>query len=267
MSSDNPYQPPATTVEVIKQHIDDVWDFTDPNRLPAGRGWFWIAEGFRLFAKSPGIWIVNMIIFFIITAIIALLPVISIANYILGPIFTGGFMRGTHTLDNGGSYEVNHLFAGFSEQGSKLATLGALQLGIIILYTLALVILAFIFFGFAALLGQNGSGTDIDAILTSTAFIAVLPIVVISALFLGMAFWLSAQLVMLHDLEAFASIKMSFIGSWRNILPIVVFSIIMIIFMLIAIIPFGLGLLVMWPVFVAATYAAWKDIFTNAYPI
>lgn len=267
MNSDNPYQPPTTTVDVVEYQTEDAWEFTDPKRLPSGRGWFWIAEGFSLFAKSPGIWIVNMIIFFIITGIIALLPFISIANYILGPIFTGGLMRGTHTLDTGGTYEVNHLFVGFSEKGSKLATLGALQLGILILYGLALVILGLIFFGFAALLGQNGADADIDTVMTSVAFIAFIPLLFISLLLLGMAFWLSPQLVMLHDLEAFAAIKMSFIGSWRNILPIVVFAIIIIIFMIIAMIPLGLGLLVMWPVFIAATYVAWKDIFTNAYPL
>ena len=267
MNSDNPYQPPATTVDVADTRRDDVWDFSDPKRLPAGRGWFWIAEGFRLFAKSPGIWIVNLILFFVITLVIAFIPFVSIVNNILQPIFLGGFMRGSQTLDTGGDLEVNHLFAGFKEKGSKLATLGALQLGIVILYFMVIGILAVIFVGASGLLSQGAENVDPEAIFTSVAFIAFIPILVISMLLLGMAFWLSPQLVMLHDLEAFAAIKMSFIGSWRNIVPIIVFSIIAFIFMVIAAIPFGLGLLVMWPVLIAATYVAWKDIFTNGYPI
>lgn len=266
MNSDNPYQPPATTVDVVDQRLDDAWNFTDPKRLPAGQGWFWIAEAFRLFAKSPGIWIVNIIIYFAITIVLSILPLISIVVYILNPIFIGGLMRGTQSLDTGGSYEVNHLFAGFQEKGSKLATLGALQLGIMILYFVVIAILAAIFVGGSALLGQDGANPTPEAIFTSAAFIAFIPIFVISLIMLSMAFWLAPQLVMLHDLEAFAAIKMSFIGSWRNILPIIVFGIIILAFVIIALIPFGLGMLVMWPVMIAATYVAWKDIFTNAYP-
>lgn len=266
MYPDNPYQPPSTDIEVSNRQYDDVWDFTDPKRLSAGRGWFWITEGFRLFASSPGIWIVNMIIFFIITMVVAFIPFISIVNYILQPIFLGGLMRGSQELDTGGTYEVNHLFSGFNEKGSKLATLGALQLGIIFLYAIVVVIIAAIFIGTSAFLTQDGAWNP-DELFTSAAFIIGIVFVFISMLLLGMAFWLAPQLVMLHDLEAVNSIKMSFIGSWRNIVPIIVFSIIMLLLMIVAMIPFGLGLLVMWPVFIAATYVAWKDIFTNAYPL
>ena len=266
MYPDNPYEPPATNLEAGNQQRDDVWAFTDPKRLPAGRGWFWIAEGFRLFARNPLIWIVNMIIFFVITMIIAFIPFISIVNKILQPIFLGGLMRGTHEQDTGGNDEVSHLFAGFNEKGSKLAILGALQLGIIILYAIVVMIIVGVVVGTSAFMAQEGGTPDPEAIFTSAAFITLVPIIVISLLLLGMAFWLTPQLVMLHDLEAVNAIKMSFIGSWRNIVPLVVFTIIMSILMLIAAIPFFLGLLVMWPVLIAATYVAWKDIFTNAYP-
>lgn len=270
MYPDNPYEPPSTEIEVINRQYDDAWDFTDPKHLPAGRGWFWITEGFRLFASSPGIWIVNMIIFFIITMVVAFIPFISIVNYILQPIFLGGLMRGSQELDTGGTYEVNHLFSGFNEKGGKLATLGALQIGIIILYAIVAVIVAMIvaaiFIDKTAFLTQDGAWSP-DALFTSTALIIGMVFVFISMLLLGMAFWLAPQLVMLHDLDAVNSIKMSFIGSWRNIVPIIVFSIILLLLMIVAMIPFGLGLLVMWPVFIAATYVAWKDIFTNAYPL
>jgi len=264
MYPDNPYQPPSTSLEATNPRRDDVWDFTDPRRLPAGRGWFWIAEGFRLFASSPGIWIVNTIIFFIITMIVALIPLVSIANYILQPIFLGGLMRGTHELDTNGNYEVNHLFCGFQENGSKLAVVGVLQLGIIMLVAIAAVIIIAIFIGTAAFMNQDGSW-DPDTAFTAVGVIIAVLFSLIFVLMFGMAFWLAPQLVMLHNLEAVQSVKMSFIGSWRNLVPLIVFGLIMMVFMVIAMIPFFLGLLVMWPVFIAATYAAWKDIFTNAY--
>ncbi|MBI3561208.1 MAG: hypothetical protein HY080_05765 [Gammaproteobacteria bacterium] len=267
MKSDNPYQPPAATVADFNQPIDGVWQFTDPKHLPAGRGWFWIREGFRLFAKSPWIWIANMIIFFIITIIVAMIPFVSIVNNILQPIFTGGLMRGAQSLDQEGRYEVNHLFAGFRERGSPLAILGAMQLGIIILYFIVIAIVVMILIGTSGLLAQTGGTFDPRSIITSPALFALIPVVFISLLLLGMAFWLAPQLIMLHNLDPFAAIKMSFIGSWRNIVPMIVFSLLAMLVTLVVVVPtIGLGFFVMWPVMIAATYVAWKDIFTNAYP-
>ncbi len=268
MSSDNPYQPPATNVDVVEAVSDDVWALVEPRKLTAGRSWAWIAEGFRLFARSPGIWIVNMILFFIITIFIALIPVISIVNYILQPIFIGGLMRGTHTIDTNGEYEVNHLFCGFKEKGSNLAVLGALQLGIMILYAIVIVIVMFALFGSAIFLSESGvDQPDPNAMFAGAAFIIFIPFLIITILLLSLAFWLSPPLVILHDQEAFASIKLSFSGSMRNLLPIILFGIMLMVFFIIALIPFGLGLFVMWPVAMAAIYAAWKDIFTNANPV
>jgi uncharacterized membrane protein len=132
------------------------------------------------------------------------------------------------------------------------------------LYVIVIVIVVAIFALGSAFLTQDGAW-DPDAFFTSLAFIIGMLVVFVSMIFLGMAFWLAPQLVMLHDLDAMNAVKMSFVGSWRNILPMFVFGLAIFGLMLIAIIPFGLGLLVMWPVFIAATYAAWKDIFTNVY--
>lgn len=264
MSSDNPYQPPTTNVDVVEPVSEDAWAFIEPRRLPAGRSWFWIKEGFRLFARSPGIWIVNMILFNLIVIFLSFIPVISIAVYILQPILLGGLMRGCHTIDTDGDFEVNHLFCGFKEKGSNLAVLGALQLGIMILYGIVIFIFMIAIFGFAFMTTDAGMNEpDPSAIFTSVAFILFVPFFIISIILLSLAIWLSPPLVMLHDQEAFASIKMSFIGSMRNLLPIFLFSLLMLVFFLIALIPFGLGLFIMWPVAMASVYAAWKDIYTN----
>jgi uncharacterized membrane protein len=264
MNSYNPYQPPTSKLE---QQADAGLSLSEPRRLPAGRGWFWITEGFHLFARSPGIWIVNMIIFFVITVVIAFIPLVSIVNNILQPIFMGGFMRGAQTLDNGGDYEVGHLFAGFNEKGGKLAILGAMQLGMMVAFFVIMVILGLILIGVPALLSQNGSGVTPEMIFTSVGFIVFIPVFFISIFLFSMAIWLTPQLVMLHDVDAFVAIKMSFIGSWRNVWPMFIFGIMAMLLMILAIIPLGLGLFVMWPTLTAATYVAWKDIFTNAYAV
>lgn len=264
MSYDDPYRPPSSQLE--RQTAGGA-EFSDPKRLPAGRGWFWITTGFHLFARNPGIWILNMIIFFVITIFIAFIPLVSIVNNILQPIFLGGLMRGAQTQDEGGNFEVGHLFAGFSEKGSKLAILGALQLGMMIAYGIIIVILGLIFIGAPLLLNHAGGDINPQMIITSVGFLLFIPVLFISIFLFSMAIWLTPQLVMLHDLDPVMAVKMSFIGSWRNVWPLFVFGIMAMLLIILAIIPLGLGIFVMWPTLTAATYVAWKDIFTDGYAV
>jgi uncharacterized membrane protein len=55
--------------------------------------------------------------------------------------------------------------------------------------------------------------------------------------------------------------KLSFNASFVNMLPITVYSLIGLVFAIIASIPLGLGWLVLFPVLATSVYASYKDIF------
>ena len=259
MSDSNPFSPPQSNVEIPGK--DGNWPLGRPRRTPAGHGWHWIADAFRLFAASPVFWIVNTIVYMTIIILMSLIPLVSVAVNILNPIFIAGFMISGRKLDEGNAMSVGDLFAGFQTQGGKLAAVGALSLAATILVVMMVILIGMVFY---FLLGE-AFFEDIIAypeqqfklILLAFLFYLALVIPVL------MALWFAPALIVFHDVEVFESFKLSFMGCIRNIIPFLVNGLIMSVFLLLATIPFGLGLFVLVPVMIATMYTAYKDIFVH----
>lgn len=272
MSDKNPYEPPQVQLDDPAQFGDAAaqWQLVAPKSVSAGQGWTWIADGFRLFAKNPGIWIVNFILFFLILAAISMVPFLSIAANFLSAIFTGGFMRGARVLDEGGELEVNHLFAGFKENAGKLVGVGGLYL----VGTIAIMILIFVLFfaivgiDFFTNLANMGGNMPPEEVFAALGLPFILAMLIGMALItpLLMAYWFAPALVILHDVDVIESMKMSFMGCLRNIWPFLIYGIIGLLFSIVALIPLGLGFIVLGPVFLASMYVAYKDIFIASEP-
>ena len=113
MSTPNPYAAPKAPV--ADETLVLPGNFTPGGRKrPAGSGWSWIAEGWRLFMKSPGLWIGMVVVMAVILFVLNILPIIGpIAVAILTPVLGGGIMLGCRALDEGKELEFRHLFAGF----------------------------------------------------------------------------------------------------------------------------------------------------------
>ncbi|PIE39575.1 MAG: hypothetical protein CSA53_00850 [Gammaproteobacteria bacterium] len=89
----------------------------------------------------------------------------------------------------------------------------------------------------------------------------VLACIAISAAMM-MAFWFSPVLLVLHpEVDVVRAIKMSLAGCLDNILPMMVYGLLFILFAVLASIPLGLGWLVLIPMSVMSTYVAYRDIF------
>jgi uncharacterized membrane protein len=76
-----------------------------------------------------------------------------------------------------------------------------------------------------------------------------------------MAYWFAPALVVLRNMTAMDAMKLSFVGCLRNIWPFLVYGVIAFILMMIAMIPFGLGMLILVPVLNASIYVGYKDVF------
>src|SRR5690242_4686190 len=102
MSDSNPYQPPSLPASPGATTPVPVPAGTAAARsVDGGRGWEWIAEGFALFKKQPGTWILILIVFVVCAAVIHLVPVIgSLAGMLLTQVFMGGLMLGCRALDH-----------------------------------------------------------------------------------------------------------------------------------------------------------------------
>jgi uncharacterized membrane protein len=230
---------------------------------PPGAGWTWIAQGWRLFAKAPLMWVVSIVLLFIVAIALGFVPIVGqIAFQLLTPVIAAGYVVACRSLEQGGEFELEHLLAGFKLRFGNLVIVGLLtMLGWIAIF---LVFAAFV--GFSIITAMLGGGAEnvLSAVAASTMTI-LLGTLVATALSVPLmaAFWFAPALVVMHDLSPMSAMKVSFFGCMRNFLPFLVYGIIMTILAFIAVIPIGLGFLVWLPLMVTSTYAAYRGIFTE----
>lgn len=258
MSEANPYRPPAARVEDVVRPATDSGEFIDGGQaLSAGRGWGWIAGGFRMFKSKPATWILITIVLGVIFIGMGLVPVLgALASWVLYPVFAGGIMLGCHALAHGDELAVGHAFAGFRNRAGNLAVIGLLSVvaWIIVMIPVIAVIGAGAFFGMM--------GGDPQAMAAMGPGVAIAWLVALGlAVPVYMALWFAPALVVLRELAPIDALKQSFRGCLKNIIPFLVYGVVAMVFTVLAAIPLGLGLLVMMPVIMASVYVAYGEIF------
>ncbi len=237
-----------------------------PAAMPSGRGTAWWSEGWRLFVAAPGPWIAITVIFLVLFVMIALIPIIgSVATTLLMPVFAGGVFIGCRSLDRGGALTVGHLFASFPDRLGPLIIVGVIYLigtFVIVFVVIACLIATVGISGFSALV----SGDPFEAswtLLTNVGLGALLALLfgMLLGIPLVMAYWYAPALVVFRNDEPLAAMKTSFTACLVNMLPMLVYGLLGLVFAIAATIPFCLGWLVLGPVFAASVYASYKDIF------
>lgn len=255
MTTVNPYAAPKAAVsdETVVLNADFV---PGGQSRPASHGWSWIAEGWELFKRQPGMWIGIVLIAFVIFVAAAMIPVVGgLATTLFGPVFAAGIMIGCKALDTGGELELGHLFAGFKERTGTLVGVGALYLAAVVVVMLVVGLMMGV--GFGAMMGGDPQAM---AAMGVTMLLAML---VMFALLLPavMAIWLAAPLVVFHEHGAVEAMKGSFSGCLKNILPFLVYSVVMMVLAFFATLPLALGWLALGPVFAASVYTSYRDIY------
>lgn len=237
-----------------------------PGRVPARHGWDWIARGFRYFAANPWAWILTILVFAGISILVSLVPVVGgLVVSVLAPLFTGGLMLGVREQDEDRPFRVDHLFAGFSNNPGQLVLVAVLYL----VGTLAIAVLIGAWMVVAAgplmsTLGSTATQAANPAVMVELMGPAMLIGLLVGSLFLiplMMAYFFAPALVVLDGLPAMTAMRLSFIGCLKNVVPFLLYGLIGLVLLVLAAIPFGLGLLVVTPAFVASIYAAYQDIY------
>ncbi|HEX6267286.1 MAG TPA: BPSS1780 family membrane protein [Burkholderiales bacterium] len=257
MTTTNPYAAPkAAVADAVSPQAGNF--VPGGHAVPAGRGWDWIASAWNLFKRQPGMWVGMIIVLGVIFIGLALIPVIgSLALSLLFPVFGAGFAIGCRALDQGGELEFGHLFAGFRERFGTLVAVGALYLAV----SLA------IFFVFSLISGLGmmvmlGGNVDPEAMAGTMQNLLLATLVMMALMIpLAMAVWFAAPLVVFHQRGALEAMKESFFGCLKNILPFLLYGVILFLLSMVATIPLGLGWLVLGPVAVATIYTGYRDIY------
>lgn len=235
----------------------------EPISVPASDGWTWIKQGWEMFVKNPGMWIVLILVLIVIWFVASAIPYIGgLALALVSPVLIGGLYLAIDTAERGGELELSKLFSCFQdrEKLNPLLTLGAVSFGVALVSMLVMV--AFIGSSVAALGLASGQPPHmgVGAGLGVTAFLAIAIILTLQvALSMGMMFGI--PLVTLRGVEPIAALRSSFGGCLRNIPALLVFTVVAVVLTMLAMIPFGLGLFVLLPVVACAVYRAFNAIY------
>lgn len=230
---------------------------------PASAGWDWVARGWKLFRLAPVMWIVAIVALIVIAIASNLLPLVGgLIFNILAPVFSAGFVAACRALEREGEFDIEHLFAGFTRRFGKLVVLG-------VMFVLALVVLGLLFAvvaGFSVLGAMmTGDPTAVTAAVASSIVVILLGALVVLALMIPVVagYWFAPALVYMHDMSPWAAVKASFGACFRNLGSFLVYGIALLALLFLAMIPFGLGIVVWWPLAITSSYVAYREIFTD----
>ena len=225
------------------------------NTVPAAAAIDWFKQGWQVFSRDMMTWLLIAVLFAVIMFVLMFIPVIgTIVWYLIAPALIGGLMLAAkETLSENGRPEVEHLFAGLTNE--KIRT-PMLILGAILLA--ASIVIGILGIGTISSLASvaNGGG----GALSGLGFGAGLLMLIVSVL-IGAAYFFAPAQVMFDNVAPVDALKNSFSASTNNVPAMALFGVIYIVLSVIASIPLGLGFLVLIPVLMGALYAAYKEVF------
>lgn len=260
--ANDPYAAPKARVEDVQQ-VRDTKFLPGGQAVAFGNGWQWIAQGWALFMRQPGTWILMCIAAGVLFIALSLVPFAGyLATSLLWPVIWAGFSIACRDLERGEELRFGHLFAGFRGHAGALISIGAFFLvAMLAIFVIAALIAGIGVTGMfnAVVLGRQ------DAAFLNGGLALLLWLLIILGLSMPvyMAGWFAPALVVLHGLGVGDALKTSFRASLKNILPFLLYGVVLFAFAIVASIPLMLGWLAFGPVLIASVYASYRDIFTE----
>lgn len=220
----------------------------------------WLTQGWTMFLVNPGIWLGCGVLLLVMLMAISIVPVFGqIAAHLLVPLFGAGMLQLCRRISDGQEPQIGDLFAGFRHNAGQLVMVGVFfALGI---FGIALVAFALTSGGIlgGAVTGRvAGFGIALGGIMLAGVMVLVLSVPVI------MAVWFAPALVFFHGMQPLAAMRASFAAGLRNWLVMTIFGVFLMVAAFFAMLPLGLGMMLLLPVASAAVYASYRDIFPEA---
>ena len=275
MIETDPYATPAAELRPFEAAEERFALAEAPRARSIGRGWVWINSGFGFFRRSWAAWIGAMLLGLLIWAVISVIPLVNLAFQLLTPlVWAAGLALGCRAQSEGQAFKISHLWAGFRH---RVGTLMLLSL----LYNIAIVAAGFLslatFFP-QTLLGDTVMLYDIDSGLAPVQVLLMVLVALALTLPVTMATLFAPHLIVLHGLPLGRSIKLSFIGCLKNVLPFLAWGIGFLALVLaipivigvlaslsgmaiLAIVLMIFGMLILVPIAFTSIYLAYEDIF------
>lgn len=228
----------------------------------ASRAWAWFQQGYGLFRRDPLVWIVQFVAFMAVLIVLSMVPFIGqFVGTVVSPVFAAGLLWTCSQAESQQPIRIEYLFEGFRRETNPLLTVGLIYgVGSVVVGLVALLALGG-GIGLGALVdridltGGLALGVSLMSMLLAAlvAFLLMLP--------LAMAVWFAPPLVLFDRIAPVDAMKLSLMACLKNWRVLLVYGVILLVLGIVASIPFGLGWLVLGPVLVGSTYAAYRDLF------
>ena len=220
-----------------------------PRAVQAGHAFAWYEDAMRLFKLAPVTWCLLGLVTLATDFGLQLVPGIGVAaSKVIVPLVECGMLIGAGALDRGQPLSLRYTLTAFGARPGAVAAIVIAALAVF-----AAEALAAYYFGGANLLAPDPETGELSSA-------AVTGIVIAGALAsLPVAFVPFA--VLFSD----ASFADAFVSSARafalNLMPLLLFAAIAVVLVVLGLLLLGVGLIAVFPLLSAASYAAWKDIF------
>lgn len=215
-------------------------------RRPIGHGWLWWRRAWRLTAANRVLWSLALLVFMAVIMGISLLglfvPVLgNFAPTLIGPVLVAGLHQLAWRRWHDEEFDFGQLFVGFSQRTGPLFLTGLTQVGLQILFTLVMVVVALLLFGpeIAALFAAAFQSEAVDP--ASAAGVgqmgmiksALLALIMVAVSIPYMAvIWFQVPLVFFGDRRPLPALKESLVAVLRNWLPMLWYGLVPMLFLL-----------------------------------
>jgi len=214
---------------------------------------------------SPLNWLAMCIVLFIGSLVIGMIPLASLLLQVVLPAFTAGLMLAAHSVQQGNSIHLGYLVAGFKLANAReLFTLGiiALLANIVIMALATFIVMLMAGDAMKQLVQTYQPGTIPPPEQMSSLLLYALLLGTLSIPLL-MGLWFAPALISLRRLNARDAFVTSFSACARNMGAFTLYGGALLLLTFLAIIPFGVGLLLLVPVTLISMYTAYRDIFPS----
>lgn len=235
----------------------------EPRRVSASGGWLWLTNAWALYRRDWLQWTGMTALLLVILMVLSIIPFVSVAATLLMPVMIGGLMLAADRARRGEPIQTSDLFEGFKQNTGELILVGLFYLiammGVMIVLALLAAVVGVA--AYATDAGIEGTGLDVATQGVTIGIVVFGLLCFIAMLAVYSAYFFAPTLVMLRGMKAAEAMKLSALAFWRNIGAISVYSLLMLVAVLIACIPFFLGLIVLMPVAMLVNYTSFIDIF------
>lgn len=219
--------------------------------VPATRAVDWFKQGWAIFSKDMVNWVLMALVTGVGFLLLNFLPIIGqIAMCLLIPAVIGGFLYAAQQAANGAPVKLEYLWIVLqdAQKRNQFLALGGILFAAVV--TVGIISVAFVGDSLlrGAITGLGGLG-----------FGGMLFMLIVGFVFFVL-FYYTTALMMFRNLPLFDALKACVSMASIQVVPLLVFFLIYAVLSFIASIPFGLGMLVLLPVFIAAIYASCADL-------